>query len=123
MAENPFTTDESLAVARLIWALINSDQKITHNESDYFMQALTFLELKPAEFEAYLQLPEEMAYKTAKKMSASKRSQCATLLRLAYDSDQNVDRVELRKLNDILINASLFKFDGKNRKQDDGYII
>jgi len=123
MEKSPFDFEESLAVARLIWMLIYSDQQITHNESDYFQQSLDYLNLTYNEFDDYLQLPEEEPFSIVRGLSSKKRSLCAMLLRLAYNSDQNVDRIELSKLNDILIRAELFRSDNNKRKQDDDIII
>lgn len=123
MEKSPFLPDEALAVAYLIWSLISSDQQLSTNESYYFQQSLQYLGVTPVMFEQQLSLPEEDSYAIVLGMSAHKRSLCATLLRLAYQSDELVDRVELRKLNEILIRAELFRSDGKKRIPDDDLIL
>jgi len=123
MEKSPFSPDEALAVAYLIWSLICSDEQLSTNESLYFQQTIQYLGLTPALFERQLSKPEEDAYAVIVKMSARKRSHCATLLRLAYQSDEVVDRVELRTLNEILIRAELFRTDGAKRIPDDNILL
>ncbi len=123
METSPFLPDEAVAVAVLIWSLICSDQQLSTNESHYFQQTLQYLGVSPEAFELRLSRPEEEAYTVVLGMNAQKRSHCATLLRLAYQSDELVDRVELRKLNEILIRAELFRRDGKKRIPDDELIL
>jgi len=123
MEKSPFSPDEALAVAYLIWSLICSDEQLSTNESLYFQQSLHYLGVTPASFERHLSTPEEDVYAVVVGMSTRKRSQCATLLRLAYQSDELVDRVELRTLNEILIRAELFRTDGAKRIQDDDMIL
>lgn len=118
MENSIFDYEESLAVARLIWILIFSDFEITRNESDFFQQTLIEFGLTQKEMETYLQSPEDECYETVRLMSSKKRSECGRLLRLAFNTDKNIDRKELSKLNDILIKAELFRPD-KNSKKDD----
>jgi hypothetical protein len=121
---NPYTPVEALAVARLIWALINSDQQLSLNESHYFQQSLDYLGVNPALFEEHKQDDEEKDYQIVRGMSSSKRSHCATLLRLAYQSDQLVDRIALSTLNDMLTRAELFRSDTlRPKRHDEGLII
>lgn len=121
---NPYTTEESLAVARLIWALLCSDQQISLNESNYFQQSLEYLGLTKPAFDRYLIVDEEKAYETVKAMSSTKRSHCATLLRLAYQSDQTVNSISLSTLNSMLTKAELFRSDTfKPKRHDEGHII
>jgi hypothetical protein len=123
METSPFSPNEAVAVAVLIWTLICSDQQLSANESHYFQQTLQYLGVTPEAFDIQLSKPEEEAYAVVLGMSARKRSHCATLLRLAYQSDELVDRVELRKLNEILIRAELFRTDEKKRIIDDELIL
>ncbi|MDP4278277.1 MAG: hypothetical protein Q8914_11700 [Bacteroidota bacterium] len=123
MENNPFDFDESLAVARLIWILIDSDNNITNNESAYFRQSLEWLNITQKEIEDYLQLPEEEAFEVVRNMPSKKRSECATLLRLAFNSDFNMDRVELSKLNELLTRAELFRPDKNSPDRDAEMII
>ncbi len=123
MEKSPFSPNEALAVAYLIWSLICSDQQLSANESTYFQHTLSYLDVSPSAFERQLVKPEEDAFLTVMGMSSHKRSHCATLLRLAYQSDQLVDRVELRRLNEILIRAELFRTDGVKRIPDEGLIL
>lgn len=116
MENKIFSYDESLAVARLIWILIFSDFEITRNESDFFQQTLNDLDLTQKEIETYLKLPEEESFEIIRNMPSKKRSECARLLRMAYNTDESIDRIELSKLNDILTKAQLFRSDEKSGK-------
>jgi uncharacterized tellurite resistance protein B-like protein len=118
-----FSFEESLAVARLIWILIYSDHEITRNESDFFNQSLDSLNVSQKELDDYMRIPEEEAYELVRNMPFKKRSECARLLRLAFDSDHNIDRIEMKKLNDILTRAELFRSEKKYRKHDDDMLI
>lgn len=121
---NPYTTDEALAVARLIWALINADQQLSINESLYFQQSLAYLGVSTSDFDQYVKEDVETAFETIKRMSSSKRSHCATLLRLAYQSDQMVNSIALSTLNTMLTKAELFRSDTlKPKRHDEGLII
>ncbi len=121
---NPYTADEALAVARLIWTLINADHQLSVNESQYFQQSLGYLGVSAVAFDAYLNEEEEKAYEIVRRMASSKRSHCATLLRLAYQSDQLVNRIALKTLNDMLTKAELFRSDTLHPKRhDEGLII
>lgn len=121
---NPYTTDEALAVARLIWTLIHSDSQISVNESEYFLQVLDYLGVTTFQFYEHLSVDEANDYQTVRGMTASKRSHCATLLRLAYQSDEVVNRVALSSLNDILTRAELFRPDVHTpTRHDEGLII
>jgi len=122
MEVNLFSYEESLAVVRLIWILIFSNNEITRNESDYFQQTLKAFDLTQKEIETYLQLPEEETYEVIRNMSSKKRSECGRLLRLAYNTDKSIDRKELSTLNVILMKAELFRPDKDSKKNDDGFI-
>lgn len=122
MENSIFNFDESLAVARLIWLLIFADSEITRNESDYFQQILNDFGLTQKEMETYLQSPEDECYETVRLMSSKKRSECGRLLRLAFNTDKNIDRTELSKLNDILTKAELFRPDKKSKNDDVEYL-
>lgn len=123
MELSPFLPEEAVAVSFLIWSLISSDQFISSNESHYFQNTLHYLGVTPDAFDLQLTKPEEESYETVRGMNASKRSHCATLLRLAYHSDEWVDRIELRKLNDILKRAELFRTDKRKHIQDEELIL
>lgn len=111
MDQSPFTYEESLAVARLIWIVLFSNEEITRNESDFFQQTLQYLQLSQKDLEDQLTFPDEDAYATIRGMKAAKRSECARLLRMAVNSDGNVDRRELATLNEVLMRAELFRPD------------
>ncbi|HKL93406.1 MAG TPA: hypothetical protein VJ871_09045 [Bacteroidales bacterium] len=111
MDQSPFTYEESLAVARLIWIVLFSNEEITRNESDFFQQTLQYLQLSQSDLEDQLTFPDEDAYATIRGMKASKRSECARLLRMAVNSDGSVDRRELATLNEVLMRAELFRPD------------
>lgn len=119
---NLFSHKESLAVARLVWILLFSNNEITREESDYFKQILKDFGLTQEEIEAYLQKPEDETYEVIRNMPSKKRSECVRLFRIAVNTDNNVDRKELSKLNDILVKAELFRPD-KNSKRDDNEFL
>jgi hypothetical protein len=118
-----FSYEESLAVVRLIWILIFSNNEITRNESDYFQKSLSDFGLTMKEIETYLQLPEEETYEVIRNMSSKKRSECGRLLRLAYNTDKSIDRKELSTLNEIINKAELFRPDKNSRKNDDSELL
>jgi hypothetical protein len=118
-----FSYEESLAVVRLIWILIFSNNEITRNESDYFQKSLSDFGLTMKEIETYLQLPEEETYEVIRNMSSKKRSECGRLLRLAYNTDKSIDRKELSTLNEIINKAELFRPDKDSRKNDDSELL
>jgi hypothetical protein len=118
MEKSPFQYEEALAVARLIWSLVTSDKELTTNELNYLQQTFDYLNITLTQLYEYLKGPEDTAYETVRKMPFRKRNECARLLRLAFNSNELVNRVELNKLNDILTRAELFKNDQKSSKQD-----
>lgn len=118
--ENDFTTEESLAVVRLIWLLLFSDDAVDPNEADYFDKTLQDLKVSPQEFQASLSLPLASAYETIRQMPSGKRRECGTLLRLAVTSDGVVELTELSRLNDILEEAAVFRPDRRSSKKSEG---
>jgi hypothetical protein len=120
MDVNPFNSGESLAVARLVWILIFSDDGITRKESDQFQQTLKFLGLTDDDMEENLQKPEEESFEIVRNMPSKKRIECGKLLRLAFSSslEKDINKLEMSKLNDILMRAELFRPDKNNRKRD-----
>lgn len=114
-----FNPGEALAVARLIWLLIFSNNEVSGEESAFFTKTLNDLNINRKEMEEYMDLPLEVSYEKVKNMNSKKRSECVRLLRLAVNTDNNIDRKELGILNEILIKAELFRSDKKNKKGDD----
>jgi hypothetical protein len=110
----PFNTLESLAVARLVWDLIFSDNKLDRRESDFFEQMLQSMNLTSEKFESSLSDPIDHSYEVVRKMPVVKRRECGRLLRLVVDADHNVALSELSRLNEIIEQASIFRPD----KQD-----
>lgn len=123
MNKYPFDPLESLAVAKLIWVLLFSDESIDRQESDFFEQVLHNFDLSSEDFETFLSEPVEHSYEIVKSMSAEKRRQCVKLLRMAVDSDKIVKLSELSRLNEILERTELFRPDKKNtKKTDEGFV-
>lgn len=118
MYTNPFTKEESLAIVRLIWILIFSDNTITRNESDYFQQTLDNLEISEEDFNDYVKSPDEDSYEVVRNMSSKKKTEFGKILRCACDGD-NINKAKLSKLNDILVKVDLFGSDRSFRKRDD----
>jgi len=118
MEKSPYQHEEALAVARLIWSLVTSDKELTANELNYLQQTFDYLNITLTQLYEYLKEPEDTAYETVRKMSFRKRNECVRLLRLAFNSNELANRVEMNKLNNILTRAELFKNDQKSSKQD-----
>lgn len=120
MIENEYTPGESLAIARLIWVLINRNDAVNKKEADYFAKALQLLKIGKAEFDKNLAEPLDEAYSVVRAMPALKRHECGKLLRLAVTSDGVVELAELSKLNEILEEAAIFRPDRKSRRKSEG---
>jgi uncharacterized tellurite resistance protein B-like protein len=120
MLENEYTPEESLAVSRLIWELINRNSAINRKEADYFAKTLRLMKIARPEFDLYLATPLEETYALIRKMPSAKRYECAKLLRLAVTSDGIVELAELSVLNDILEEAAIFRPDRKSQKKSEG---
>jgi len=122
MDYNLFDESESLAVARLVWMLIFSDEVVDRRESDFFDQLLKNLKLTSETFETSLSQPEEWAYEVIRSMPAVKRRECGKVLRLAVGSNNKVDLSALSRLNEILENAAIFRPDKKTvKKSEEGF--
>lgn len=120
MIENEYTREESLAIARLIWILINRNGAVNRKEADYFTKTLQTLKVTRADFDQVLNTSEEDAFVLVRRMPALKRHECGKLLRLAVTSDGIVELAELSKLNDILEEAAIFRPDRKTQKKSEG---
>jgi uncharacterized tellurite resistance protein B-like protein len=120
MIENEYTPEESLAIARLIWILINRNGAVNRKEADYFAKTLQSLKVTRADFDQVLNTTEEEAFALVRRMPALKRHECGKLLRLAVTSDGIVELAELSKLNDILEEAAIFRPDRKSQKKSEG---
>jgi len=117
-----FDISESLAIARLVYSLLISDETIGPQESDFFEQLLQNLNIKPAEFESSLSETIENAYKIVKVMPSVKRRECGRFLRMAVNADHSVELSELSRLNEILDKAFILRPDKKtNKKTDEGF--
>jgi len=114
-----FYFSESLSVARLVYSLLISDEKIGPLESAFFEQLLQNLNIKPAEFEFSLSETIENAYAIVKVMPSAKRRECGRFLRMAVNADNIVELSELSKLNEILDKASILRPDKKTNKKSD----
>jgi uncharacterized tellurite resistance protein B-like protein len=120
MIENEYTPEESLAIARLIWLLINRNGAVNRKEADYFAKTLQLLKITRAEFDQSLSLSSDEAYALVRHMPTLKRHECGKLLRLAVTSDGVVELAELSMLNDILEEAAIFRPDRKSQKKSEG---
>jgi len=117
-----FDISESLAVARLVYSLLISDEKVGRQESVFFEQLLQNLSIKRAEFELYLSEPIEETYEIVKRMPYPKRRECGRFLRMAVNADHTVELSELSRLNEILDRASILRPDKRtNKKSDEGF--
>lgn len=114
-----FDIYESLAVARLVYSLLISDNSVGHQESVFFEQLLQNLNLKRTEFELNLSEPLEKTYDLVKKMPSAKRRECGRFLRMAVNADHIVELSELSRLNEILDKASILRPDKKTNKKSD----
>ena len=120
MIENEYTPDESLAISRLIWILINRNNMLNPKESLYFDKTIQLLKITRQDFDKSLDLPLEQTYSVVQLMSSLKRHECGKLLRLAVTSDGVIELAELSMLNDILEEAAIFRPDKKSQKKSEG---
>lgn len=120
MIENDYTPEESLAIARLIWILINRNGTVNRKEADYFAKTILLLKISRSDFEQSLSSSESAAYALVRHMPSMKRHECGKLLRLAVTSDGVVELAELSILNDILEEAAIFRPDRKVQKKSEG---
>jgi uncharacterized tellurite resistance protein B-like protein len=120
MIENEYTPEESNAIARLIWVLINRNGAVNRKESDYFSKILQLFKISRTDFDQKLTTPVDIAYDTVRHMPTIKRHECGKLLRLAVTSDGVIELSELSMLNDILEEAAIFRPDRKLQKKSEG---
>ncbi len=120
MIENEYTTEESNAIARLIWVLINRNGAVNRKEADYFAKILQLLKISRIDFDQSLSASIDVAYEIVRRMSSLKRHECGKLLRLAVTSDSVIELGELSMLNDILEEAAIFRPDRKSQKKSEG---
>ena len=120
MIENEYTPEESIAIARLIWDLINRNRAVNRKEADYFANTLQLLKVTRAEFDQNLSTTIDEAYSLVRCMPTLKRHECGKLLRLAVTSDGLIELAELSLLNDILEEAAIFRPDRKSQKKSEG---
>ena len=120
MIENEYTPEESIAIARLIWHLINRNRAVNRKEADYFAKTLQLLKVTPTDFDQSLSTTMDEAYALVRCMPALKRYECGKLLRLAVTSDGLIELAELSMLNDILEEAAIFRPDRKSQKKSEG---
>jgi len=120
MIENEYTPEESIAIARLIWDLINRNRAVNRKEADYFAKTLQLLKVTRTDFDQNLSTTMDEAYALVRRMPALKRHECGKLLRLAVTSDGVIELAELSMLNDILEEAAIFRPDRKSQKKSEG---
>ncbi len=120
MIENDYTPEESIAIARLIWLLINRNDGVNRKEADYLAKTLQLLKIPRTDFDQSLTTPVEEAYALVRNMPTLKRHECGKLLRLAVTSDGKIELAELSMLNDILEEAAIFRPDRKSQKKSEG---
>lgn len=120
MIENEYTPEESIAIARLIWVLINRNGDVNRKEADYLAKTLQLLKITRADFDQSLSTSVDEAYTLVRRMPTLKRHECGKLLRLAVTSDGIVELSELSMLNDILEEAAIFRPDRKSQKKAEG---
>jgi len=120
MIENDYTPEESIAISRLIWLLINRNDGVNRKEADYFAKNLQLLKLSHMDFDQSLSAPLDEAYAIVRRMPTLKRHECGKLLRLAVTSDGVIELAELSMLNDILEEAAIFRPDRKSQKKSEG---
>lgn len=118
--ENDYTTEESNAIARLIWVLINRNGAVNRKEEVYFAKTLQLLKLSRIDFDLSLSASLDVAFDIVRRMSSLKRHECGKLLRLAVTSDGVIELAELSMLNDILEEAAIFRPDRKSQKKSEG---
>jgi len=120
MIENDYTPEESLAIARLIWLLINRNHAVNRKEADFFTKTLQLLKITREDFDKSLSTPAAEAYTLVRCMPTLKRHECGKLLRLAVTSDGVIELAELSMLNDILEESAIFRPDLKLQKKSEG---
>jgi len=120
MIENEYTPEESNAIARLIWVLINRNGAVNKKEAVYFASTLQLFKITRTDFDKCLSEPVEDSYAIVRTMPSLKRHECGKLLRLAVTSDGVVELAELSMLNDILEEAAIFRPDRKSQKKSEG---
>ncbi|HET9571475.1 MAG TPA: hypothetical protein VFP20_08730 [Bacteroidales bacterium] len=120
MIENEYTPEESNAIARLIWHLINRNKTVNRKEADYFTKTLQLFKIPRTDFDQSLSTPIDEAYSIVRHMPSLKRHECGKLLRLAVTSDEVIELAELSMLNDILEEAAIFRPDRKTQKKSEG---
>lgn len=120
MIENEYTPEESIAIARLIWVLINRNDGVNRKEADYLAKTLQLLKVSRTDFDQSLTTPVEDAFDLVRRMATLKRHECGKLLRLAVNSDGVIELAELSMLNNILEEAAIFRPDRKSQKKSEG---
>lgn len=120
MIENEYTPVESMAIARLIWVLINRNGAVNRKEADYFAKTLQLLKISKYDFDKALSEALDDVYSVVRAMPTLKRHECGKLLRLAVTSDGIVELAELSKLNEILEEAAIFRPDRRSQKKSEG---
>jgi len=120
MIENDYSPEESLAIARLIWILINRNEGVNRKEADYLAKTLQLLKVARPDFDQSLSTPVDEAYALVRRMPTLKRHECGKLLRLAVTSDGVIELAELSMLNHILEEAAIFRPDSKSQKKSEG---
>jgi len=120
MIEYDYTPEESLAIARLIWLLINRNDDVNRKEADYLAKTLKLLKIARVDFDQSLSTPVDEAYSLVRCMPTLKRHECGKLLRLAVTSDGVIELAELSMLNDILEESAIFRPDRKSQKKSEG---
>jgi len=120
MIENEYTPEESLAIARLIWVLINRNGTVNRKETDYLEKTLQLLKVTQTDFDQRLSTPVENDFALVRCMPSLKRHECGKLLRLAVTSDGVIELSELSMLNNILEEAAIFRPDRKSQKKSEG---
>ena len=120
MIENEYTPEESNAIVRLIWVLINRNGDVNSKDADYLAKTLQLLKITRADFDQSLSTQVDEAYTLVRRMPTLKRHECGKLLRLAVTSDGVIELAELSMLNDILEEAAIFRPDRKSQKKAEG---
>jgi len=120
MIENEYSPEESIAIARLIWTLINRNEAVNRKEADFFANTLQQLKISRTEFDQSLSLSLDEAYHLVRNMPTMKRHECGKLLRFAVTSDGVIELAELSMLNEILEEAAIFRADKKSQKKSEG---
>ncbi|MCX6307631.1 MAG: hypothetical protein NTY32_01970 [Bacteroidia bacterium] len=118
--ENDYTLEESNAIARLIWFLINRNGAVNRKEADFFAKTLQLFKISRMDFDQSLSTSIDEAYNLVRHMPTQKRHECGKLLRLAVTSDGVIELAELSLLNNILEEAAIFRPDSKSQKKSEG---